>query len=587
MKGVRRIIPHALLGIFLISLIAVSPVFSATGTVRFYDLSDTDEDQEWARQGGTVGLEVADSDLNTVVKRVNTPNRSFFGCDECTMAEMITLNGQRTFHLTYIPIADSGVADSNLVAGAPDGFINEDDIRLVNADGVEVAQPQVDRLRIDGRVDLLEPYIGTVYAIYWGGDVNDTDDTVTVKSQADPTGFRVTLTETAPVSGVFRLVIDTNAHRSDDDSSPPSLKVGKDDVITLTYRDADPSRRTSRTLKVETTPPTFSNLSPAHNSADRAEPDIEFNVTDSGSGIADEDDIWVIFAVDSDSNGVIDFNGEYEFQVDEASKGDVDEINGVFSARQGLPSEVDVDSNATIYWWALAQDSAGNLAVLDRQPRIDGNNDPCYVADFPRQSLAGVVVNRTSRVEGCQPYATRIDNTGPVMNSVTTGRWWDTSKDGDDKTEYDPTKARNNSILVAFSEDLDASSVQRADFRVDGKVPLKAEVFSGREDYVFLTVPAFPSDARPSVEVAGGIFDPAGNRLGSGGTDTDGETPTSTPAHSSNSLEFLIAVLREAGLIGVLSDVISDLLSDWFIVNLIAPNTGETPDEVRERLSAQ
>ena len=34
-----------------------------------------------------------------------------------------------------------------------------------------------------------------------------------------------------------------------------SLKVGKNDVVTLRYSDADPSRTASKSLKVETTAP--------------------------------------------------------------------------------------------------------------------------------------------------------------------------------------------------------------------------------------------------------------------------------------------------------------------------------------------
>ena len=51
-------------------------------------------------------------------------------------------------------------------------------------------------------------------------------------------------------------------------------------------------------------------------------------------------------------------------------------------------------------------------------------------------------------------------------------------------------------------------------------------------------------------------------------------------------LDMVIAVLRESEAIGVLSDAMSDLLSDLFMEYLIAPATGETPEEVRGRLSA-
>ena len=50
-------------------------------------------------------------------------------------------------------------------------------------------------------------------------------------------------------------------------------------------------------------------------------------------------------------------------------------------------------------------------------------------------------------------------------------------------------------------------------------------------------------------------------------------------------LEFLTAVLEDAYYKGVLSDSHSDALSDWLIENLITQDTGETRDEARKRLS--
>ena len=49
--------------------------------------------------------------------------------------------------------------------------------------------------------------------------------------------------------------------------------------------------------------------------------------------------------------------------------------------------------------------------------------------------------------------------------------------------------------------------------------------------------------------------------------------------------QFMIAVLTDAHDHGVFPDLISDLLSGWFIENLIAPHTGETAEQVRERLA--
>ena len=62
------------MGAIILSLIAVIPAFSDTGKLRFWDVNDSDEDQEWARSGGMVHLEVEDADLDVPVKYVILPN---------------------------------------------------------------------------------------------------------------------------------------------------------------------------------------------------------------------------------------------------------------------------------------------------------------------------------------------------------------------------------------------------------------------------------------------------------------------------------------------------------------------------------
>ena len=500
MKSKRRFIPLVFLGAIIMSLLVIVPAFTDTGAVRFYDMEDTDEDQEWARQGGMVYVEVEDSDLDV--------NADLSGAS----AEMHTLDNERTFYLMNKPVADAN----------GDGFVNAQDVSVVSAANTAMVI-RVDRAAEDGRVDLLEPYTGDVLVSYEGAVANET--MAQVKSQADPTGIEVMLTETSADSGVFRGMLTTTSGDSNDASD--MLKVGKNDVITATYSDEDPSRNTSKTIQVETTAPVISNLFPAHNSSDRSDPDIEFNVTDGDSGISDEDNIWVIFAVDEDENGSVD--REYKYQVSEAPRGDVDEEDDVFSVKQGLPSEVDVDNNATIYWWALAEDLAGNLKVTDRQATVEVNGDDvtdlCSSANFPDGSLVGLnVKDVASRAEiaGCQPYAVRIDNQEPSLESATTGPTWNSDDD-----EVNMGANDNNSVLVVFSESLDADTVDNSDFTVEGTSVTDVQV-EGKN--VFLTVSSeISSDEEPDVELVGSVRDVAGNRQTSGeDTAEDGIAPTLT-----------------------------------------------------------
>ena len=176
MKSGKRLISLALLGALVLSVAVILPVFSDAGTLRFYVPSDVDEERTWVRQGGQVGLELTDPDLSGirsgVVKHVNIPGGAPDNCDDCAQAEIVTLNGQRTFYLANVPVVDRN----------DDGFINYQDVNVFEVDGTEIA---VDRVGVDGRVDLFDPYTGTVYVRYWGARKHDTGDAVRVKSQAD------------------------------------------------------------------------------------------------------------------------------------------------------------------------------------------------------------------------------------------------------------------------------------------------------------------------------------------------------------------------------------------------------------------
>ena len=496
MKSKRRFIPLVFLGAIILSLIVIVPAFSASGDVRFYSQSDTSKDQDWARQGGSVALEVKDSDLDVVVKLAGDT------------AESVTLNNDDSFNLTNIPVADRN----------GDGFINRGDIAVVDSDGNPVT---VDRAGADGRVDLVAAHTGTVRVSYDGAVKNDTGDTVTVRSKQEPNGIAVTLTETKANSGVFRLVIETTSGDSDADSSPPKLKVAKSDTITLRYKDADPKGTASETLTVETTAPAFAEASPAHGSAGRADPDVSFKVTDSGSGIADDDDVYVIWGIDSDQDGTIDSAGE--------ANGGGDPIDDGFLARERISTDED---NATVYWWGLATDKAGNVGITDRSSKVDDESDPCMSDEFPRANLAGVDVDNTAEVGGCQPYSVKIDDTKPTLSSAQTGAFWDTSnKDDSDKTNTTPSKAKANMVLVTFSESLDADSVDAADFEVNDTAPVGADVYGGAKSKVFLTLGSdLSANAQPKVELVGQVEDLAGNRQTSGKVDSasDGIAPTLT-----------------------------------------------------------
>ncbi len=513
MKSKRRFIPLVFLGAIIMSLLLILPVFAANGEVRFYDHTDTDDDQEWARQGGMVYLEVKDSDLDK---------------DDDVVGERQTVSNGR-FRVANVPIVDNN----------GDTFINELDVNVAvrNADGTAGSTLVVDRVNVDGRVDLQDSaFSGDVLVSYKGGVVNDTGDTVTVRSRQEPNGIDVTLTETNSGSGVFRAVIETTSGDSDEDASPPKLKVAKSDTITLRYSEDDPDRTVTETLRVETTAPAFSEITPAHGSSGRADPDVGFRVTDGVSGIDDDDDVSVIYVV-VDEDGNVDGSVQTE-------TGGADPITDGFLARERLSTTLD---DATLYWWGMATDRAGNVGVSDRKAKIkdaddEDVSDSCNAHDFAdnKDSLANVDygaadIDATDSLFGCQPYSVKIDDTKPTIvggvDGTRTGAFWDTDSDDDDKTNEDPAKAKANMILVKFSENIDAESVSASDFEVDDNTPSSAQVFSGNKKNVFLTLSTdLNPHAKPKVEIVGTIEDLAGNRQTSGKVDeaVDGIAPTLT-----------------------------------------------------------
>ena len=501
------------------SLLLILPVFAASGEVRFYDVSDTDDDQEWARQGGMVYLEVEDSDLDVDL--------------EVSGEVQNVPAGRAWFRVMNTPIVDNN----------GDTFINDQDVNVVarNADGSAGNTLAVDRVNVDGRVDLVDrTFSGDVLVNYKGAVVNDTgsgdDALVTVRSRQEPNGIKVTLTETNSGSGVFRAVIETTDGDSDADSDTPMLKVAKSDTITLRYNEDDPDRTVTETLRVETTAPSFSEITPAHGSSGRADPDVGFRVTDSVSGIDDDDDVSVIYVV-VDEDGNVDGSPQTE-------SGGADPITDGFLARERLSTALD---DATLYWWGMATDQAGNVGISDRKAKIkdaddEDVSDGCNAHDFADNiSALGDVdygaadIDATDSLFGCQPYSVKIDDTKPSIvggiDGTRTGAFWDTDSDDDDKTNENPADAKANMILVKFSENIDAESVSASDFEVDDNTPSNAQVFSGNKKNVFLTLASdLNPHAKPKVEIVGTIEDLAGNRQTSGKVDeaVDGIAPTLT-----------------------------------------------------------
>ena len=631
MNSKKRYIPLVIIGAIILSLLAVLPVFSATGRVNFYNVDSPTDAQVWAKQDGSLGIEITDPDLNVPIKYViNTlqsdtafrgttaitagsadftmtaadavaatalaaalfkddtilvgtsgtvrkitsstatstmvnitvnepfegtlstqrvyeviePTLSYDNCPTCAAMEQIELAANVTFFaLNSAPINDSGVGLSatDRGEGSFDTSVNTSDVRLLDSSGALATQALVTVNRENGLSNISPATSSPVflYAMYWGSAQNQTGDAVTVRSNADSDGFTINLTETGSNTGVFRGELATvgesfdNGDPRDSDAAadPPELKVGSSDTISVIYRDASPRGTRRATISVETTDPTFSDLSPADGASTKLTiVEVGANITDASSGV-DASTITIIFARDN-GDGTL-FESEYQ-TIEGNAAADIDSIDGGYSVTARKVFSVDQGSDATIYWWVMATDKASNVGVTDHEPELtladdSKSDDPCEPDDFPDDlEVSGVDVDATGTIAGCQPFSVNIDFSRPNFEGAITGVWWDPALTTTDKSEDSPSKAKNTSIRVDFSEALDGTTIQALDFEVDGSVPLAARHFSGRKQSVFLSVPSLDPNDRPKIELVGEVSDVAGNTAKKDAAEDDFEIPAAT-----------------------------------------------------------
>lgn len=570
----------------IVSITANSTMVTRDGGANFSGVSDGDtilvagqtvrevvsvEDDEIE-----VNVPFSESDSGLSIAMVNAAAAQYDECPTCAQVEAVSVSSvvNNSFILSSRPVVDSGVG-TNRLEGDTDTLIGPGDVNVVLQSSVGSSVPVFNLLQ-NGTVALTAAPAGDMYVAYWGSVKNDTGGAVTLESTSDPNGISVVLTETGPTTGIFRLEVMAGA---DDDTEsdaspttgPPVLKVGASDTIRLLYKDAKPSRTDRATLAVESTDPAFADLGPDNGSRGKeSRPDVTAQVTDANSGV-DEESIRVVFSRAAAGSTEIDTgNSEQRVPVDDGRSRDLATGSG-YRITQSASSALSGSDDATVYWWVVATDEAGNVAVLDRQENKDfyedddgqgnlvlvevsratdeqkGNldkeshPDPCdadaFIERFQNSdgelSVEDVDVAISADIEGCQPFSYSIDFTEPVLTGATTGSHWDAASDDNDKTVADPADADNTSIRVDFSENLDADSVDASDFMVKmdeddkGKAPSGAEVFSGNGDSVFLTVSALDPDAQPTVLVVDDIMDIAGNSLDTDEVDAvDGIAPS-------------------------------------------------------------
>ena len=304
------------------------------------------------------------------------------------------------------------------------------------------------------------------------------DVAVEVHSQAYRTPTTLVMRETYEGSGEFALKIKAvpfgtaagESAKTDISKPIPELPVRTRDVVTLETEDS------TATLPIETFPPSFTDLAPAHDTATQASrPEISAQVTDSDSGL-DEKNIHILFMIEQTS-------GTTYKTLTPDRDGDVDEIAGGFSITGRLRGADAPANDAAISWWIMATDKTGNIGYSDRVSTKNNKDDACAAKrDADDNALTGeTLIKALAADEACDAYVVRVDNTDPKLERAETGRHWDAglpTGDSKDKTEYRVGKADKSSVLVAFSESLDAASVSASDFEVNGRTPVDAAVYN-------------------------------------------------------------------------------------------------------------
>ena len=426
-------------------------------------------DRPFAEDGATA------NNTNQPIYKLGTGVTGYSGWDAgyamYAMGESVA-SGQASVALDY-PIADSGIGSlsgdhAKLRSGSRSGRVKSDDLILATADDSFTigTVTNADTVAITGLNE-------AAHLLYWSIEPNET--TATISSQAYPDGQKVALRETQHNSGFFALRVKAiqsgKTVMPDVEKTIPEYPVNRRDVITVD------SSGTSGTLTIETSAPRFTGLAPAHASTGSEDrPTITAQVTDGDAGL-DRKSINIFFLIEEsgqNAKGVV---------VNPHQDGDTDEISGGWEITGRLAGDDAPTSDATLKWWIVATDKAGNVGYTDqKQTNDDGTSNDCMEMSADAGSTDAARTSFMQKLEkdqGCQPYTVKVDNTNPKFLRAETGRHWNSALitgGSKDKTEYRVSKADKSSVMVVFDESLDASTVSANDFEVNGATPADATV---------------------------------------------------------------------------------------------------------------
>ncbi|MDA1173962.1 MAG: hypothetical protein O2826_05510 [Chloroflexi bacterium] len=506
---------YSIIGIMvalLLSALAIMPVFGAvTGTVVV--------NKSFVSAVGDATITVDDADLNVLLTATQTVvfpasvTTSFFDLKDTAG------NSGASFATA------TGTADGDEVSGTPTITAVSGVATTAANYVVSVFNKSTGSIQISSNVTTgTTPSLDITYKL---ATINTT--TADVSSPSSTSSVTVVLSETGADTGLFvgRFAVGTVsidiagvlAKNAATSALDRILAVAGQD-ITIKYTDGDPAIVLQTELRVESTSPAGTLVSPAD-----------------GSYTTSLAPVLTVEFTDVDST--VD-NGTFDFVIaDATTTGDSDVkalitigtptittvTNGFRAAVTINAATAATDKTVGIRWYASVTDKAGNRGQTDANVSVAGN----------------------------QNYALVIDKQGPNFSGSTVfaGAWWDAANN---KVETAVSKSINTSIGIklpdaldladtAFdlNEDLNGASVTAADFDIDDLkqasgvtvsdyTTAPAAVYSGATNWIFLTVPPMAPDAKPKVTLlstSGGISDNAGNSTTSGSkVGGDSQAPT-------------------------------------------------------------
>ena len=503
----------------LLSAIAIMPVFGAvTGTVSV--------NKSFVSANGDATITVDDADLNlptTATQGVayGTAASAFFNLKD-------TIGNFGASFATA-----TGAADGDEISGTPTitAVTGGTPVTTPANYNVSVFNKTTGSIQVFTNVTLSgSPTLTVSYKL---ATVNTT--TADVSSPSSTSVVTVELKESGADTGKFegRFAVGTvsidvagvPAKNAATSALDRILAVAGQD-LTIKYTDASPVITLQTSVRVESTRPAGSLVSPSDGSYTTSlAPVLTVEFTDVDSTVDNGTFVFNITAAtvagDTDISGSIVIGTPT-----------VTTITNGYRAAVTLDASAAKDKTVGIRWNATVSDKAGNVGQTDASASLSGSQD----------------------------YALVIDQQGPGNpnfsgSTVNAGAWWDAANN---KVQTDVTKAVNTSIGIMLpdaldiggtaydlKEDLNASSVSAADFQIDSLKQLSgttisdyktapAVVYSGATNWIFLTVPAMAPDAKPKVTLlstSGGISDNAGNSTTTGskvGVDKQAPTITAT-----------------------------------------------------------